>query len=264
MHGHTARARTVATEAMRRTHPWSRSHADAASGMATVLMAEGDFARATLLLDSALRDRASLGALERLLLAQRADALFLSGGAPRRDSAALEALTDVPPDFRYRSTVSVADALSSHSVGDCHGSCRTAVSHLALEGERGHQLTNLEGMLEDRRALVRPRTPGQHRTRLAGSSGDTGRGHRDGSSVVAAPLLPARQIGIAGPGWRPNPLSPRSVRSRGLAVGAHRNSSSRRRSRSRATFGCPSAGGEQVDHRGPEGHRRAGRCASAS
>ena len=148
MHGHTARARTVATEAMRRTQPWSRSHADAASGMATVLMAEGDFARATLLLDSALRDRRALGALERLLLAQRADALFLSGGSPRRDSAALEALTDVPPDFRYRSTVSVADALSSHSVGDCHGSCRTAVSHLALEGERGHRLTNLEGMLK--------------------------------------------------------------------------------------------------------------------
>ena len=92
MGGQHAKARAVATEALRRTKPWMRSNADAASGMAAVMIADGEFEEAIDVLGTALRDRAALGNLEVLLVAQRIDALYLSGAAPDAMARATEQL----------------------------------------------------------------------------------------------------------------------------------------------------------------------------
>ena len=64
-----------------------------------------------------LRDRTALGALEQLLLAQRIDALFLSGAALETIDHANQQLTYAVPDSRYRPEAMVASALAAHVAG---------------------------------------------------------------------------------------------------------------------------------------------------
>jgi ATP/maltotriose-dependent transcriptional regulator MalT/DNA-binding SARP family transcriptional activator len=148
MGGHIAKARTVANEALLRTKPWTRSNADAASGMAAVLIADGRFEEGGAILASALRDRNALGALEQLLLAQRIDALFLSGAASEAIDDASQQLAQAVPDSRYRPEAIVARAIASHASGKCGGTCRNAVRELTSEGQRGARLMYLVGTLK--------------------------------------------------------------------------------------------------------------------
>ena len=148
MSGQIAKARAVANEALLRTKPWKRSNADAVSGMAAVLMADGKFEDAGAALAGALRDRTALGALEQLLLAQRIDALFLSGAALETIDHANQQLTLAVPDSRYRPEAVVASALAAHVAGICRGMCRNATRELAREGDRGARLMYVVGSLK--------------------------------------------------------------------------------------------------------------------
>ena len=146
--GQIAKARSVANEALLRTKPWTRSNADAASGMAAVLMADGKFDEASAVLAGALRERSALGALEQLLMAQRIDALFLAGAAPEAIAQASRQLTQAIPDSRYRPEAIVASALVAHATGTCRGTCLKATHELTRESERGAYLMSSVGNLK--------------------------------------------------------------------------------------------------------------------
>ena len=148
MGGQIARARAIATEALQRTKPWTRSNADASDGMAAVLIADGKFREAASLLKGALRDRGALGALEPLVVAHLVDALFLSRATPDEMLQPSQPLAQSKRDSRYRSEASVGDAISAHAAGLCRMRCREAIQDLAIEGTRGARLTYLVGMLK--------------------------------------------------------------------------------------------------------------------
>jgi ATP/maltotriose-dependent transcriptional regulator MalT/DNA-binding SARP family transcriptional activator len=148
MGGHHAKARAVATEAVRRTLPWTRSNADAAGGLAAVLMADGKFREASTVLGRALRDRAALGSVESVLVTQRIDALYLDEAPPEKLVRASQQVATGKRDSRYRAEITVANALSAHAAGTCGGKCREAISELAFEERRGARLTYHTGMLK--------------------------------------------------------------------------------------------------------------------
>jgi DNA-binding SARP family transcriptional activator len=148
MSGQFRKARAVATEAIRRTQPWVRSHSDAASGMAAVLMADGEFEQANQVLSAALRHEAALGSLEALLSAEQVDALYLAGGAPDSLKKAGQRIVRGKHDARYRAEIAVGIAISEHAAGSCNGECRSAGRELELESERGARLIYLVGKMK--------------------------------------------------------------------------------------------------------------------
>ena len=118
MGGQATKARALANEAQRRTQPWTRSNADAASGMAAVQMADGDFEEAARTLGSKLKYGPALGSLEALLGTEQIEALYLASVEPRRMEQARHQLARARPDTRYRAEMAVANAISAHVMGD--------------------------------------------------------------------------------------------------------------------------------------------------
>ena len=147
--GHIAKARALATEALRRTKPWTRSNADAVSGLAAVLVADGESDKASHGSQCACEERARIG-LARGPSGLGTDRVRCTWQEPSPTSWPTRGIkwrarprtldTELTSPWQTRSQ-RTWQAL-------CGGECRDAGRDLALEGGRGRLLVELVGMLK--------------------------------------------------------------------------------------------------------------------
>jgi ATP/maltotriose-dependent transcriptional regulator MalT len=214
--GDLERARVVAEEAYRKTSPWPRPFAEAAHGLAYVLIVDGRFAEAIDLLEGARRNASVLGVLHAPLTGRFVEALYLSGRIEMIKSVAAE-LTSPPPDPRYAEETAVARAVEKHITDPCSGECLSSLEELIRAEKHGAAGTSVIGRVKigalalehrSRRAqnaawdaVALARDMGLWRAlrpwlRLYARAAPTALRRPDGAAVVA-------QLGAADPdGWR--------------------------------------------------------------
>ena len=120
--GHVERARVVASEAVRRTAPWPRPHADALAGQASVLLNDGRFEEAVEALEVARTHRPYLGGLHAVVDTRLIEALFLADRESEIPGAAKQFEVHVP-DPRHAAESCAARAIGLHFSTDCRGEC---------------------------------------------------------------------------------------------------------------------------------------------
>jgi DNA-binding SARP family transcriptional activator/tetratricopeptide (TPR) repeat protein len=121
--GRVERARLVAAEAVVRTAPWPRPHADALAGQAMVLMNDGRFPEAVTALEAAKTHGPFLGGLHAVIDGRLIEALFLAGRDAEIPAVAKQFDVRVP-DPRHAAESCAGRAIGAHVSGVCDGSCQ--------------------------------------------------------------------------------------------------------------------------------------------
>jgi len=146
--GKLDRARLVAGEAVHRTSPWRRPHADAKFGQAAVHIADGRFQEAISVLRDASDDPSVLGTLHGLINARLIEALHLASASPARIRDAEKELFSRSADPRYDAETAPARAIAVHASPNCSGDCLVLQSELDRASERGAAATALMGRVK--------------------------------------------------------------------------------------------------------------------
>jgi LuxR family maltose regulon positive regulatory protein len=137
--GKLDRAHVLAADAMRRTEPWPRPHAEAAYGQATLFIADGQFAEAIQVLEAARENSSFLGSLHALINARLIEALYLAGDHSQIRAVA-EEMARKPPDLRFFVETAAARAVAAHVGPTCGGACLRVRDEIAIASEQGARL----------------------------------------------------------------------------------------------------------------------------
>jgi LuxR family maltose regulon positive regulatory protein len=138
--GNVDRARSIADDAIRRTDPWPRPKAEAAYGLATLMVSDGRYADAVQLLESVTSNSSVLGALHALTNGRLIEALFLSGREAEIHAVAAD-IARRPPDPRYFVETAAPRAIARHVQGDCAGECLSYRDEIDAADRHGACLT---------------------------------------------------------------------------------------------------------------------------
>jgi len=134
--GRIDRARSIAADAVHRTAPWPRPHADALAGHANVLIGDGRFTDAVTALEAARADGPYLGGLHAVVISRLIEALFLAGRRREIPPLAEEIVARVP-DPRFAAESVAARAIGLHVSGQCGGECLSLKDELDIAEEHG-------------------------------------------------------------------------------------------------------------------------------
>ncbi len=134
--GRVDRARPIAVDAVHRTSPWPRPHADALAGLANVLIVDGRFSDAAEALETARADGPYLGGLHSVVNSRLIEALFLGGRRDEIPSLADEVVARVP-DPRFAAESVPARAIGLHVGDSCFGECLGLNQELRAAQEHG-------------------------------------------------------------------------------------------------------------------------------
>jgi DNA-binding SARP family transcriptional activator len=145
--GHVERARAVASEAVVRTAPWPRPHADALAGQASVLINDGRPGEAVEALEMARAHRPYLGGLHAVVDSRLVEALFLAGREAEIEGAARQFEIHVP-DPRHAAESCAARAIGLHFSIACSGECLDLTSELDVAQDHGEILTAAWGRVK--------------------------------------------------------------------------------------------------------------------
>ena len=145
--GNLERARLVASEALRRTRPWPRPHAEAMYGLATLQIADSRSADAVAALESIRPDSSVLGALHALMNGRLIEALFLEDRLHDIPAVAAE-IERRRPDPRFFVETAAARAIARHVADDCSGECLTVRAEIDRAFADGALLTSAWGRVK--------------------------------------------------------------------------------------------------------------------
>jgi ATP/maltotriose-dependent transcriptional regulator MalT/DNA-binding SARP family transcriptional activator len=145
--GELEEAKSVASEAVRRTVPWPRPHGDALTGLAVALMADGQFDAAASALIEARSHATFLGGIRPIANSLMIEALFLGGRSHEIPLYAAD-LTQHPPDPRHAPDSVAGAAIALHTRGDCDGDCQRFRADLDRAEQQGAAFAALVGRVK--------------------------------------------------------------------------------------------------------------------
>jgi DNA-binding SARP family transcriptional activator len=145
--GQIDRARAAASDAVVRTAPWPRPHADALAGQAGVLINDGRASEAVAALEVARGYRPFLGGLHAVVDSRLIEALFLANRSAEITQAAKQ--FDIhTPDPRHAAESCAARGIAMHERTDCQGECLDLISELDAAEEHGELSTAAWGRVK--------------------------------------------------------------------------------------------------------------------
>jgi DNA-binding SARP family transcriptional activator len=145
--GQVDRARAAAAEAVVRTAPWPRPHADALAGQASVLINDGRPHDAVSALEVARSYRPYLGGLHAVVDSRLIEALFLAERGGEISEVAKQFEIHIP-DPRHAAESCAARAIGLHFGGKCQKECVALAEELDIAEAHGEVSTAASGRVK--------------------------------------------------------------------------------------------------------------------